>query len=79
MSGRERKEDRDAVTEIDPEAKGSEVAEETEDEANQPGRLAGTVLMLRDIWRLVRGEDERGRKVRWMLGPAAPVPAPGAC
>ena len=68
MSGRKRNEDRDAVTEVDPEAKGSEVAEQTEDEANQPGRLAGTVLMLRDIWRLIRGEDERGRKVRWLLG-----------
>ncbi len=52
----------------DPETQGSDVAEETEDQANQPGRLAGTVLMLRDIWRLVRGEDERARKVRWLLG-----------
>ena len=41
---------------------------ETEDQANQPGRLAGTLLMFRDLWRLVRGEDERGRKVRWLLG-----------
>ena len=41
---------------------------ETEDQANQPGRLAGTLLMLRDIWRLLRGEDQRARKVRWMLG-----------
>jgi ATP-binding cassette subfamily B protein len=24
--------------------------------------------MFRDIWRLIRGEDERARKVRWMLG-----------
>ena len=24
--------------------------------------------MFRDIWRLVRGEDQRARKVRWMLG-----------
>ena len=24
--------------------------------------------MLRDIWRLLRGEDQRARKVRWMLG-----------
>ena len=56
------------MTEQDPEAQGSEVAEETEDQANQPGRLAGTLLMLRDIWRLLRGEDQRARKVRWMLG-----------
>jgi ATP-binding cassette subfamily B protein len=58
----------DPVTERDPETQGSEVAAETEDQANQPGRLAGTLLMFRDLWRLVRGEDERGRKVRWMLG-----------
>jgi ABC-type multidrug transport system fused ATPase/permease subunit len=58
----------DAVTERDPEGQGSEVAAETEDQANQPGRLAGTLLMLRDLWRLLRGEDERARKVRWMLG-----------
>jgi ABC-type multidrug transport system fused ATPase/permease subunit len=24
--------------------------------------------LFRDLWRLLRGEDERGRKVRWMLG-----------
>jgi ATP-binding cassette subfamily B protein len=52
----------------DPETQGSDVAEETEDQANQPGRLAGTLLLLRDLWRLIRGEDERGRKVRWLLG-----------
>jgi ATP-binding cassette subfamily B protein len=51
----------------DPETQGSDVAEETEDQANQPGRLAGTLLMFRDLWRLLRGEDERGRKVRWMI------------
>jgi ATP-binding cassette, subfamily B, bacterial len=52
----------------DPEAEGSEVAEETEDQANQPGRLAGTLMLARDLWRLLRGEDQRGRKVRWLLG-----------
>jgi ABC-type multidrug transport system fused ATPase/permease subunit len=25
-------------------------------------------LLARDLWRLVRGEDDRGRKVRWLLG-----------
>jgi ABC-type multidrug transport system fused ATPase/permease subunit len=60
--------DADPVTERDPEAQGSDVAEETEDQANQPGRLAGTVLLFRDLWRLIRGEDQRGRKVRWLLG-----------
>jgi ATP-binding cassette subfamily B protein len=53
---------------IDPELEGSDVAEETEDEANQPGRFAGTLLLLRDLWRLIRGEDQRGRKLRWLLG-----------
>jgi ATP-binding cassette subfamily B protein len=59
----------------DPETQGSEVAEQTEDQANQPGRLAGTLLMLRDIWRLLRGEDERARKVRWMLSLLRPYRA----
>ena len=58
----------DPVTERDPETQGSEVASETEDQANQPGRFAGTVLLMRDLWRLIRGEDERGRKVRWLVG-----------
>ena len=61
-------EDRDSVTELDPETQRSEVASETEDQANQPGRFAGTLLLIRDLWRLIRGEDERGRKVKWMLG-----------
>ncbi|MGI9020800.1 MAG: ABC transporter ATP-binding protein [Solirubrobacterales bacterium] len=60
--------DADPVTERDPETQRSDVAEETADQANQPGRLAGTLLMFRDIWRILRGEDQRGRKVRWMLG-----------
>jgi ATP-binding cassette subfamily B protein len=55
------------MSERDPETQGSDLAEETEDQANQPGRLAGTLLMFRDLWRLLRGEDERGRKVRWMI------------
>ena len=64
----DRRSDVDAVTEADPEAQRSDVADETEDQANQPGRLAGTLLMLRDVWRLLRGEDERARKVRWLIG-----------
>jgi ABC-type multidrug transport system fused ATPase/permease subunit len=65
---RDRRRETDAVTEADPEIEGSDVAAETEDQANQPGRLAGTLLLFRDLWRLVRGEDDRGRKVRWLLG-----------
>jgi ABC-type multidrug transport system fused ATPase/permease subunit len=60
--------DEDPITAVDPEAQGSDVAEQAADEANQPGRLAGTLLLARDLWRLLRGEDQRGRKVRWMLG-----------
>ncbi len=60
--------DADPVTERDPGTQRSDVADETEDQANQPGRLAGTLMMFRDIWRLIRGEDQRARKVRWMLG-----------
>jgi ABC-type multidrug transport system fused ATPase/permease subunit len=59
----------------DPGTQGSDVAEETEDQANQPGRLAGTLLLFRDLWRLVRGEDDRGRKVRWLLGLLRPYRA----
>jgi ATP-binding cassette subfamily B protein len=44
------------------------LTEDTEDQANQPGRFAGTLLLLRDLWRLIKGEDQRGRKLRWLLG-----------
>jgi ATP-binding cassette subfamily B protein len=30
--------------------------------------LNGAFLLIRDLWRLLRGEDGRGRKVRWLLG-----------
>jgi ABC-type multidrug transport system fused ATPase/permease subunit len=30
--------------------------------------LQGAYYLFRDLWRLLRGEDQRGRKVRWMLG-----------
>ncbi|CAN5579188.1 N/A [soil metagenome] len=58
---------RDVLEGPDPETQGSDVAEETEDQTNQPGRMAGTAIVLRDIWRLIRGEDDRGRKVRWLI------------
>jgi ATP-binding cassette subfamily B protein len=44
-----------------------ELEEELEQEANEPGRLASTVLLLRELWRLFRGEDQRGRKLRWLF------------
>jgi ABC-type multidrug transport system fused ATPase/permease subunit len=60
--------DDDAVTERDPETQGSDVAEATEDEANQPGQLMGVFLLFRDLWRLLRGEKQRTRKLRWLFG-----------
>jgi ATP-binding cassette subfamily B protein len=67
-----RRRETDAVTERDPEAQDSDLALETEDEENQPGRLAGTLLLFRDLWRLIRGQDQRGRKVRWLIGLLGP-------
>jgi len=32
------------------------------------GRLANVGRLFADLWRLVRGQDQRARKVRWMLG-----------
>ncbi len=58
----------DPITEPDPETQGSDVAEETEDQINQPGRLMGTLLLFRELWRLVRGERQRTRKLRWLFG-----------
>ena len=69
MSARdERSKDRDPITELDPETQGSPVAEAAEEEANQPGRLIGTFLLFRDLWRLLRGERARTRKLRWLFG-----------
>jgi ABC-type multidrug transport system fused ATPase/permease subunit len=68
VSDNGRARDDDAVTERDPETQDSEVAAATEDEANQPGRLMGTFLLFRDLWRLLRGEENRTRKVRWLFG-----------
>ena len=58
----------DPIIQPDPEAQGSDVAEETEEQANQPGRLMGTVLLARELWRLFRGEPQRTRKLRWLFG-----------
>ena len=41
---------------------------EVPEQDEERGRVAGTVDMFRDLWRVIRGEDQRGRKVRWMLG-----------
>jgi len=68
LSDNGRPRDDDTVTERDPETEGSEVAEATEDEANQPGQLMGVFLLFRDLWRLFRGEKQRTRKLRWLFG-----------
>jgi ABC-type multidrug transport system fused ATPase/permease subunit len=31
-------------------------------------RLGNVFMLFRALWRLARGEDQRGRKVRWMIG-----------
>jgi ATP-binding cassette, subfamily B, bacterial len=33
-----------------------------------PGPIKNSFALLADLWRLIRGEDQRARKVRWMLG-----------
>jgi ATP-binding cassette subfamily B protein len=71
----ERVSEPDPITERDPEAQGSDLAEETEDQANQPGRLIGTFLLFRDLWRLIRGERQRTRKLRWLFGLLRPYRA----
>ena len=37
--------------------------------------MQGVYYLFRDIWRLIRGEDERGRKVRWLIGLLRPYRA----
>ena len=34
--------------------------------------MQGVFYLFRDLWRLIRGEDERGRKVRWLLSLLTP-------
>jgi ATP-binding cassette, subfamily B, bacterial len=36
------------------------------------GRLASIRNLAIEIWRLIRGEDQRGRKVRWLVGQLRP-------
>jgi ATP-binding cassette subfamily B protein len=49
-------------------------AEEREEETYQSpeGRFRAVLMLFASLWRLIRGEDQRGRKVRWLfslLGP----------
>ncbi len=34
----------------------------------EPGRLRSIVLLFGAVWKLIRGQDQRARKVRWMIG-----------
>jgi ATP-binding cassette subfamily B protein len=38
------------------------------DPAPTQSRLGNVGLLFRALWQLVRGQDQRGRKVRWMIG-----------
>jgi ABC-type multidrug transport system fused ATPase/permease subunit len=42
-------------------------AQEESTYEHEDNRLRGTLVMLGSLWRLIRGEDQRGRKVRWLL------------
>ncbi|MEO7198546.1 MAG: hypothetical protein ABIZ50_08745, partial [Solirubrobacterales bacterium] len=46
-----------------------------EDPAPSRPRLGDAWLLVKALWKLVRGEDERGRKVRWLLGLLKPYRA----
>jgi ATP-binding cassette subfamily B protein len=52
-----------------PEDVAAEVEEREEATYQQPAesRLRAVVLLFASLWRLIRGEDQRGRKVRWLL------------
>ena len=67
----------DPITELDPETQGSDVAEETEDQANQPGRLMGTFLLLRRAVAAGPGRAPAGQEGALAVRPASPLPGPG--
>jgi ATP-binding cassette, subfamily B, bacterial len=68
MSDRDRK----AMRERQEEQREIAAEEEQEHEeatwSPERNRFREVALLFAALWRLVRGEDERGRKVRWMLG-----------
>jgi ATP-binding cassette subfamily B protein len=33
-----------------------------------PGRFRSILLLFAEVWKLIRGQDQRARKVRWMIG-----------
>jgi len=36
--------------------------------SDEPGRLRSILLLFGAVWKLIRGQDQRARKVRWMIG-----------
>jgi ATP-binding cassette, subfamily B, bacterial len=76
VSGEERKVDEErerkaarerqdgGAPELEPDAARAEDAAE----AQVQNPLQNTALLFAALWRLVRGQDQRGRKVRWMIG-----------
>jgi ATP-binding cassette subfamily B protein len=35
---------------------------------SEPGRFRSILLLFAAVWKLIRGQDQRARKVRWMIG-----------
>jgi ATP-binding cassette, subfamily B, bacterial len=44
------------------------VSDERHDAGEERNQLKRIYLLFASIWRLLRGQDQRGRKVRWMIG-----------
>ncbi|HEX6585373.1 MAG TPA: ABC transporter ATP-binding protein [Solirubrobacterales bacterium] len=63
---------RDGTAGDDPREKVVEEAVEAEEREERTyqapdNRLRTVILLLASLWRLIRGENQRGRKVRWLL------------
>ncbi len=54
--------------EAGPEREDDAARAEDTDEARVQTPLQNIALLFAALWRLVRGQDQRGRKVRWMIG-----------
>ncbi len=72
--------DTDRKLRLEREIEEAEREEAEEERSYNPGenRLRAVLLLFGELWRLIRGEDGRGRKVRWLLGAVAPLPDAGA-
>jgi hypothetical protein len=58
------------AAEAEPSTQAEIIDEEREEATYSPerNRLREVFLLFAALWRLVRGEDQRGRKVRWLVG-----------